>query len=243
MNHILSSAFILSFLFNMNIVLSLTWEGLDWTIKSGSGLGPGPNTWLSDNVFVDTNGYLHLKITYNASGTEEWECAELYTDDPLPFGTYQWWVVSDLDFDPNVVLGLFFYEGPDGTNEIDIEFSKFGDTSPLATNADYCVYPKNVNESPTCYDWDVTLSGTFTTQRFEWAKKKVEFWTIGGHHDITSETNIIQNWLFQPSGRSWRRLIPQDDMRMHMNLWLFQGNAPIDGNTVEVVIRAFDYVN
>ena len=30
---------------------TLTFSGLTWDVKSGTGLGPGPNTWNPDNVF------------------------------------------------------------------------------------------------------------------------------------------------------------------------------------------------
>src|SRR5437868_5795598 len=38
-----------------------------WQVRSGSG-GPGPNHWADTNVWVDSDGFLHLKIT-NVGGT------------------------------------------------------------------------------------------------------------------------------------------------------------------------------
>ena len=57
----------------------------------------------------------------------------------LGFGRYQFQVIGRIDqLDPNVVLGLFKYPtpdvGPDGTNEIDIEFAQWGRAT--ANNAD-----------------------------------------------------------------------------------------------------------
>src|SRR5271154_382432 len=90
---------------------TISWQGYTWTVKSGTGLGPGPNNWSTNNVFVDANGYLHLQINYNAA-TGTWECAEVNGPN-LGFGTYQWQVSGRPDlFDPQVVLGLFSYAGP-----------------------------------------------------------------------------------------------------------------------------------
>lgn len=85
----------------------------------------GPNNWNSNNVWIDGNNRLHLKLAYS-SAKGEWECAELYTDVKFSFGTFQWFVEGAIDkFDRNVVLGFFTYGGLDGTNEIDIEMAKW----------------------------------------------------------------------------------------------------------------------
>ena len=62
---------------------ALHWQGYTWTIKSGSGLGPGPNNWNPTNCFVDANGYLHLLITADTNSPNGWDCAELYTTSSL----------------------------------------------------------------------------------------------------------------------------------------------------------------
>ena len=44
-----------------------------------------------------------MKISYDST-SNVWQCAEIYTNNPLPFDKYQWWIISDLEFDKNVVL-------------------------------------------------------------------------------------------------------------------------------------------
>ena len=56
---------------------TITWNGAQWNVKSGTGLGPGVNNWSSANAFVDASGDLHLAIT-NVNGT--WYCGEVWTD-------------------------------------------------------------------------------------------------------------------------------------------------------------------
>ena len=120
---------------------TIRFSGYDWKVKFGTHEGPGPNNWSENNVWVDQNGYLHLKLTQQG---DRWYCAEVLTQDRLGFGRYQFWVVGRVDrLDPNVVLGLFNYPtpdvGPDGTNEIDIEFAQWG--KPEAPIGNYTVWP------------------------------------------------------------------------------------------------------
>jgi hypothetical protein len=104
---------------------TIRFAGYEWIVKSGINRGPGPNNWNENNVWVDQGGYLHLKLTKQGN---RWYGAEVLSRDRLGFGRYQFWIVGRVDrLDPNVVFGLFNYPtpdvGPDGTNEIDIEFA------------------------------------------------------------------------------------------------------------------------
>ena len=107
---------------------TFNFAGYNWMVKSGSHLGPGPNNWDEDNVWVDQHDYLHLAIT-NRGG--QWYCSQVSMVDRLGFGRYQFWIIGRVDqLDPNVVFGLFNYPTPDvgsdATREIDIEFAEWG---------------------------------------------------------------------------------------------------------------------
>src|SRR5258706_3571029 len=99
--------------------------GHNWNITSGGMAGVAPGS--PNNVFVDSNGYLHLKITNNGGS---WTAAEMFSTDKIGFGTYQWQIEGNVDnMDKAAVLGLFPYGpaaniGGEGENEIDIEHSK-----------------------------------------------------------------------------------------------------------------------
>lgn len=213
---------------------TINWQGYTWTLKSGAGLGPGPNEWNTNNVFVDTNGYLHLMISSNqASGF--WDCAELYTTNMLGFGTYQWQTECRTDtLDPWVVLGLFPYAGPDGNNEIDFEYSRWGNASN--SNCWWTVYPKagsTIGQHPFTF----SLGGTYTTSRFTWSSSGVDYWLMGGHQPVGTTTNVISSWSYTPSRSN--KNIPQSAMPLHMNLWLYQGHDPSNEQPVEVIIHSF----
>lgn len=215
---------------------TLQFSGYTWEVRSGEG-GPGPNHWSAQNVWVDAQGDLHLKLS-TVKG--QWYAAELYTTQRLGFGAYQWQVIGRLDqLDPNVVFGLFNYPtadvGPDGTHEIDIEWARWGKAQ--WPNLHYTVWPVRQGTPPTAHTAAATLTGTYTTQRFTWRSHRVFFQSLHGHTD--SNTNEFDQWTFTP--RQPLRTIPQKPLPVHMNLWLVNGQAPTNGQEVEIVIRKFTY--
>src|SRR5260370_4331204 len=115
---------------------TISWKGHSGRVTAGGMAGVCQGS--PSNVSIDSDGYLHMKISH-AGGT--WTAAEIFTVDRLGFGTYQWQIDAPVDrLDPNVVVGLFPY-GPNGprTNEIDIEYAFWG--HPDGVNADWVVYP------------------------------------------------------------------------------------------------------
>ena len=217
---------------------SVTWKGYTWSIKSASEAGPGPNNWNASNVFVDAKGFLHLQITSNST-SGKWYCAELYTTNNLGFGTYQWQIESSIDaFDPWVVLGLFPYGppalGPDGSNEIDIEYSRWGKAG--GNNGWWTVYPDSgTNTGQESYSFH--LAGTYTTSRFTWSNKEISYWLMGGFQPAGTTVNVIHSWSYAPTNSY--QYIPQHAMPLHMNFWLRRGHAPSNGRPAEVIIHDF----
>jgi hypothetical protein len=216
---------------------TLHFAGLDWTVKEGDGLGPGPCDWKASNAFVDSGGDLHLRITHDGAS---WSCAEVESTKSLGFGTYQWWVIGEIDtLDPNVVLGLFNYPppevGPDGTNEIDIEIARWGISD--APNLNFTVWPARAPIPPAGATFHFSLDGTYTTQRFTWSSKSLYFQSLNGHRN--DNRSPIGRWRFTPPYPA--RRIPQHPIPVHMNLWLVDGKPPTDGREVEIVIHSFTY--
>jgi len=218
---------------------TINWQGYTWTIKSGAGLGPGPNNWNLTNCFVDANGYLHLVITPDASSPNGWDCAELYTTNAIGFGTYQWQIEARTDqLDPWVVLGLFPYGppalGPDGSNEIDIEYSRWG--NPTGTDGGFTVYPDS-GTTIISHKFTFNLGGTYTTSRFKWGTKGIQFWLMGGFQPVEATQNVMATWNYTPTNQLVT--IPQNAMPLHINLWLDKGHIPSNGQPVEVIIHSF----
>jgi hypothetical protein len=217
---------------------TLNFSGYRWTIRAEDGLsGPGPNLWDPKNAWLDEHGWLHLKITKRG---DRWYCAEVYLSQNLGFGRYEWEVAGPVDhFDPQVVLGLFNYTrpeiGPDGTNEIDIEFARWGRAANPAGN--FTVFPATNAVKEQTQAFPFKLDGPGTTSRFDWSSKSVKFETLAGYPDTGA--TLLGHWDYAPSASE--KYIPQNPLPVHLNFWLFEGKPPLNNQVAEVVIRKFTF--
>ena len=214
----------------------LHFSGYDWVVSDYSG-GPGPNVFRPANVWVDAQGYLHLRITQRNG---QWYCAGLNSVERFGYGTYQFKVISRLDrFDPNTVLGLFNYPTPDvgedGTHEMDIEFAQWG--NPNNPRGNYTLWPVTAGATADSHTYPVKLSGSYTTHRFKRSRKQVYFQSLHGHQD--GNLYPFASWRYQPT--DYAAHISTQAMPVFMNLWLNQGQAPQNGKPVEVVISEFKF--
>jgi len=217
---------------------TLAWKGHTWQVTSGAMAGVCQGD--PRNVTVDGNGYLHLRIA-NSGGT--WTSSELFTADRLGFGTYQWQVDGPIDtVDKNVVLGLFPYGpaagiGVDGTNEIDIEYARWGQAA--GPNGDWTDYPASgttIGE----LSYTFSLGGTtLSTSRLVWSSTSIADALLSGLQPVDGMTGLIKSWTYAPPKPSAD--IPQQPLPLGMNLWCFDA-PPSDGLPVEIVIRDFAFV-
>ncbi len=213
---------------------TINFSGYSWYIENSSGqqINPGPNCWTNNpqNVWVDENGWLHLKISYREG---KWQCVELTSLKTFGYGTYAFYVASRVDsFDKNVVLGLFAYK--DDAHEVDIEFSKWGES--IYHNGWFTLQPRPYVEGRNQRSFDIQQSGDYSTHYFTWSRRAIHFESFHGHYPIGSEPagNIIQS--FTSNSR-----VSATGVRAHINLWLYNGLAPSDGLPVEVVLKSFKF--
>ena len=217
---------------------TLAWKGHTWQLTSGGMAGVCQGD--PKNVTVDANGYLHLRISEGATG---WTASELFTTDRLGFGTYQWQVDGPIDsYDKNVVLGLFPYGpaagiGSDGTNEIDIEYARWGQAS--GPNGDWTDYPASgTTIGELSYSFSLAPA-TLSTSRLVWSSTSIADALLSGLQPIDGTTGLIKSWTYAPANPTVN--VPQQALPLGMNLWCFD-SPPSDGNPVEIVIRDFVFV-
>jgi hypothetical protein len=146
---------------------------------------------------------------------------------------HRFYLISPLDtLDKNVVAGLFLYKND--TKEIDIEFSKWGNASS-GFNAQYVVQP--ADNPGNLERFSMELSGNYTTHYINWSSSSIQFKSIYGHYEEPPEPWYeIHQWLYTGND------IPQqeENLTIHINLWLYQGNPPSDGQEVEVILADAD---
>jgi hypothetical protein len=210
--------------------------GYTWSIRSGQG-GPGPNSWAETNVWLDASTNLHFKISERDG---KWSCAEVSMRQRLGFGRYQFQITGWIDrFDDNVVLGLFNYPtgdiGPDATHEIDIEFARWGQEKLPMGN--FTVWPVEKTLRRESKPFAFSLVQDQTTHRFRWSRTQVLFQSLLGHRDDDKEE--FSQWTYLPQEPT--RYIAKHPMPVHINLWLFKGRPPKNGQEVEIILHSFKY--
>ncbi|HEY2721057.1 MAG TPA: glycoside hydrolase family 16 protein [Chitinophagaceae bacterium] len=210
----------------------IKFSGFTWAVRNTlNKQGPGPNYFKTDNVRVDEQGYLHLLITKNpASG--EWTCAEITMDSLLGYGTYQFVVDGPIDkTDKNVVLGLFNYSGNDGLDEMDIEFARWGNNN--YPNLNYTIWPAEPAFKNASAVKEFSLESNVSTHYFRRTADSVICSSFNG--DTADADKLIYSSIFTKPAASISKL----SMPVHINLWLFNGDAPTDQKTFEVIVRSF----
>ncbi len=242
-----------------------SFSGYNWKIKSspvGITLGPGPNIFSasSDNVWLDANNMLHLKITKNGT---QWRCSEVVSTKEFGYGTYIYTTASDLTtLNDRAVFGLFTwndYSFQDQANsEVDVEFARWGNVndSLLLT---YSVQPVWFS-NPSPYTERTNrpkiaqskLKGT-CTHIFKWTPDIVTWESYTGDA-YPSSAPPFATWSFNNTNRTRQKIegnrtsnpiiipAPADSTNVRFNLWLLNGVAPLNNTESEVVIKSFRFI-
>jgi hypothetical protein len=199
---------------------SITFSGFSWSVAEGVMDDPAASRFSADerSVRVDGAGRLHLRLRRDGA---VWYSAEIACTQALGYGTY----AIELDtgvgaLDPNVVVGFFTWSDDDAfTNrEIDVEFSRWGD--PAAADAQFAVQP--YAQRGHLVRFNVPRGNARMRYAFSWQPARVAF--DGYAHAV------VDNGV-PPAGNA----------RVHLNIWLAAGRAPINGREAEVVVEKFTF--
>ena len=127
--------------------------------------------------------------------------------------------------DPNAVLGLFTWSDDPAyhNREIDIEFSRW-DIAELTESGSHTVQPGETAGNQRAFRQPPVTSSTHS---FIWRPASVAF---------RNSSLPSKNWTY-----------PGPDVPLsggdhaRMNLWLFQGNPPRNGDPVEIIVERFRF--
>jgi len=214
----------------------LQFSGYDWTVKSSSRrVGPGPNYFSdsNDNVTVDSQGQLHLKITQREG---HWYCAEIVSTRSLGYGTYRFYLDTAVDnLDPQVVLGMFTWSDARDFEhrEIDIEISRWGQVDNK--NGQFVVQPHTRFQNIVRFQIPINLSAS--THLFTLKPDSVFCQSRRGPATARPESSsVIQEHTFTQG-------IPQaSGENARINLWLLGGHTPANNMEAEVIVSKFEFV-
>ncbi|MBG47354.1 MAG: hypothetical protein CML05_03590 [Pseudozobellia sp.] len=203
----------------------ISFSGYDWLVRS-SGVdkeGPGPNIFSDseENVWVDGQGRLHLKIVYKEGIGY---CAAVAMHKSFGYNKYVLYSSSRFDLlDANAVAGFFVYNSD--VEEIDIEFSKWSVVEN--ENAQFAIQPSSIPTNK--HRFDLKMENEKATHFFDWKPQHITFGSFEGHvSDLSSKG---YTWVYEGDD------IPIDtEERLKINLWLFKGKPPVENKDVEIII-------
>jgi len=216
-----------------------TLKSTDWVVKhSSKKLGPGPNYFSSANVHFQEDGSIQLNITEE---NDKWYCAEMFFKKPLGYGTYTFTIDSPLNrLDEQVVLGMFLYhlDAAKNLEEIDIELLRHVDKNKQAA---FTIHNKDSKQDHNFQHTFEVLTPNSTIFSIDWRETQVIFLakTITGQ--VISKKTYPDPQHIPPPVHSSQNIPPPDSMIVHLNLYLFQGKAPISGTTTNVKVKNISF--
>jgi hypothetical protein len=207
----------------------LRWAGISWYVYPNcNDCGPEqtPTTNANSAVYVDSHGWLHMKVTKIGG---KWRGVELRALNRPTYGTYRWIVDSaPAQLDPWAVLSMFVYRpgAKKQTSEIDIEDSRFPGLLPAPNNAQFVVQPYSVKGN--LHPYHLYRSYHPLLQQFTWmpgvkygGPGRVDYET---HLGATLQGPVIDKWsytgYFVPTPQS---------MQLFVILWMNKNRPPTRG--------------
>lgn len=210
-------------------VRRLAFSGYEWRVRASSvPLGPGPNyfTDSEENIWVDAEGRLHLRVLKR---DERWLAAEAISERSFGYGTYRFEVSSRADLlDPRLVAGLFTWDNDPFSNhrEIDVELSRWGEADN--DNAQFVVQPWTNPDN--IYRFDIGGLAP-TVHQFVWGPGRVDFASFSAVGDT------LAAWTYRDEG-----VPPAGAEQVRINLWLLNGEPPFNSSGGELVVDRFEFV-
>jgi len=206
---------------------SLDWSGYNWIIKSSRRkIGPGPNYFSADAISPNDDGSLSLQIT---SRGRRYYGAEIYTDQDFSYGQFELSMELEGSLDSQAVFGFFLYnsEEPPRFNEVDYEMSLWA--VPGSPESHFSVQPYSDEGNSRSFSlgsvkgrWRIVLN---------WMPDRIEFF-IG-----PEGKEPVQTWIYRGDD------IPREtESRVHINLWLFQGDPPVEDGFTHLRISDFRHL-
>jgi hypothetical protein len=208
---------------------TIHFSGFDWNVRAASSdRGGEPNTYDPENVWVDQNGFLHLRMQQH-NGV--WSCAELSLVRSLGYGSYRFVVQDTGHFTPSAVLGLYTADDlrtDDVRSELDIELSRWG--LPNSKNAQFVVQPFYIPENVSRF---MAPAGVLT-HMFRWDPGRASFRTVRGSSISPGQPTVSEH--------TFNSGIPTPaNETVHIDLYDYHHSKSSLQQPAEVVIEKFEY--
>lgn len=215
---------------------TIEFSGYKWEVKESYGKQTGPgNNYFSgskENVYVDTLGKLHLRLTFK---DDKWYCPEVRMVNIHGYGNYFFSIDSLITpLDKDIVVGLFLYDRKDSLNfhkEVDVEFSQWGNQKSL--NSQFVIQPKEADAHRFFTDFNKNNKHQISLRP---NKIKFKSWYSESYSD-KSVLKKYSHWKV-----STNKPFESDNEKVSINVWLYKMIEPSNLKEFEIVISKFEFV-
>jgi hypothetical protein len=210
--------------------LTLQFSGYTWEVRQAPSNRGGDNRYEPENVRVDAQGLLHLRIAHR---DDRWTCAEVKLTRSLGYGTYAFVVRDTSGLDPAATFSMFTWDdlGADQNHRgIDVEIGRWGVSANK--NAQYLIQPYYVPANV----FRFAVPAGRLTHMFRWQPGRVAFSTLRTPPPNAAVRQSLSEHEFVAG-------VPAaGGETVRINLYVFRdAPEPIQRET-EVVLEKFEYL-
>ena len=210
---------------------ALRFSGYDWKIQTSDAVRGGVNNlYDADNVWTDSSGAMHLRITKKEKG---WTCAHVILARSLGYGTYRFVVRDTSHLEPAAVLSMHTFDtwgGEQHYREMDVEIGHWGDAGSKE-NAQYGVQPFYVPGNVAQFREPI---GTLT-HTMVWEPGRVSFKTVRGPSTAPGAPMVAEHVFTSGIPTPGREFLE------FMLYFVASDKNPLEKGT-EVVVEKFEYL-
>jgi len=204
-----------------SLLKKLDFSGYQWEVRQTPG-DPGGTRNLYDagNAWVDRDGFLHLRILKTRDG---WTSAQVGLTRSLGYGLYRFVLRDVSGLEPSVVLAISSWDGSGPNRQMDIEISRWGEST--GKNSQFVVQPYYVPANVVRF---LSPAGRLTYS-LDWSPGRAEFRTARGAETVAS--HVFTSGVPSPGAEA-----------VLMSLYNFDDRRYRLQNGAEVIIEKFEYL-
>jgi len=192
---------------------------------------PAINEFLYSNVYGKNNSIcLSIKSKEGGGVTS----AEFRSSEKMWYGTYLIELNYLPEFEKKYVFGFFTYPsvdiGPDGTNEIDIEISRWGSAARPRGNFGLFTALRSIAHKPIVNRFDLPPINERTFLAVIWEPDYIRYL-------IFTDKELLKSWDIYDDGRG---IIPKYPQSVYINFWSLDNKY--QSEPAELCVNGFSYL-
>jgi hypothetical protein len=208
---------------------TITFSGYDWLVRQTQNDRHGMNDYDARNVWVDTEGHLHLLLSERDG---RWTGAEVRVTHSLGYGTYSFDLRDASQLDPSTAFSMYTFD-PLGSDqnfrELTVDVSRWGE--PGNMNGQFVVQPETVPANV----FRFAIPAGLVTHSFRWEPGRVSFKTVRRTGRPRGDS-VVAERLFTA------RVPTAGAETLHLTLLYDRSAARPPSKAVEVVVEKFAFL-